>query len=204
MDTINKSELPAIGSPLLGGFYAGLFLLAGELQALIVAPKEIGQHNKVVWGEYGKSIAATSCIDGHINTRALEEAGNEAAIQIRAMAVAGNDEGLWYIPSRDELEICYRNLKPTTTENYCSFRDGDNTSSVPVGELYTEESPAQTSVELFKSAAAEAFDAAWYWSSTQCSASYAYFQAFNDGSQLIDLKGTDFRVRAVRRLSVIQ
>ena len=209
MDTINKSSLPAIGSPLLGGFYAGLFMLNSKnlnpkLQALIVSPKAQGQFSGVEWGEYGQLIDATSCFDGHANTHAMAATGNKAAASILALSIAGEDEGLWYIPSRDELEICYRNLKPTTEENYCSFRDGDNASSVPVSYPYTEQSPAQTPAALFQHGAAEAFDDAWYWSSTQLSAYLAYLQVFSGGHQSLTRKASDYRVRAVRRLSVIE
>lgn len=204
MDTINKSSLPAIGSPLLGGFFAGLFNLGNQLQALIVSPKAQGQFSGVEWGEYGKRIDATSCFDGHANTHAMAATGNKTAASILALSITGNDEGLWYIPSRDELEICYRNLKPTTQENYCSFRDGDNASSAPVSYPYTEQSPAQTAAELFQHSAAEAFDEAWYWSSTQHSANGADLQHFSDGDQGFSHKDGDCRVRAVRRLSVIE
>ena len=204
MDTINKSELPAIGAPLQGGFYAGLFNLGNQLHALIVSPKAQGQFAGVEWGEYGQLIDATSCFDGHANTHAMAATGNKTAASILALSIAGNDEGSWYIPSRDELEICYRNLKPTTQENYCSFRDGDNASSVPVCYPYTKQSPAQTTAEQFQHAAAEAFDDAWYWSSTQYSAYDAFVQHFSDGTQGYGHKATGCRVRAVRRLSVIQ
>lgn len=204
MDTINKSSLPAIGAPLLGGFFAGLFNLGNQLQALIVSPKAQGQFAPAPWGEYGQLIDATSCFDGHANTHAMAATGNKTAASILSLSIAGEDEGLWYIPSRDELEICYRNLKPTTQENYCSFRDGDNASSVPVSYPYTAQSPAQTPAELFQHGASEAFDDAWYWSSTQHSANHAYLQYFSDGFQLSYHKVNDYRVRAVRRLSVIE
>lgn len=207
MDTINKSSLPAIGAPLLGGFYAGLFTMDSQLpikQALIVSPKAQGQFSGVEWGGYGQLIDATSCFDGHANTHAMAATGNKTAASILSLSITGEDEGLWYIPSRDELEICYRNLKPTTQENYCSWRDGDNGSSVPVSYPYTAQSPAQTPAELFQHGAAEAFDDAWYWSSTQHSANFACLQLFSDGYQDGNHKGSGYRVRAVRRLSVIE
>lgn len=204
MDTINKSSLPAIGAPLLGGFFAGLFNLDNQLQALIVSPKAQGELADVEWGNYGTEIDAASCFDGHANTHAMAATGNTAAASILALSITGEDEGLWYIPSRDELEICYRNLKPSKRENFCSFRDGDNASSAPAGYPYTEQSPAQTPAELFQDGAAEAFNEAWYWSSTQCSAYHAYVQDFSGGLQDYDRKGNDGRVRAVRRLSVIE
>ncbi len=46
----------------------------------------------------------------------------------------------------------------------------------------------------------EQFDTdAWYWTSTQCSASRAWFQYFYYGTQLDDSKSVEARARAVRR-----
>jgi hypothetical protein len=202
MNTINRSELPAIGAPLASGFYAGLFNLDNQLHALIVSPKEQGQTKGVKWGEYGTAIDARSCNDGLANTAAMAKVGNETAAKILQMEIDGSAG--WYIPSRDELEICYRNLKPTTDDNYCTYRDGDNASSVPVGYPYTAETPAQTTAEAFQKDAPEAFDAAWHWSSTQYSAYFAYIQFFGDGYQVSHLKDVEYHVRAVRRLLVIE
>ena len=56
---------------------------------------------------------------------------------------------------------------------------------------------------LFKHFKGE-FQADWYWSDTQRAGneSYAYVQNFNDGTQIWDRKGTDYRARAVRRLPI--
>jgi hypothetical protein len=43
----------------------------------------------------------------------------------------------------------------------------------------------------------------WYWTSTQYSAYLAFIQDFGDGHQHDGLKGSSYRARAVRRLSVI-
>lgn len=42
----------------------------------------------------------------------------------------------------------------------------------------------------------------WYWSSSQCSRSYAWCQAFAYGGSGADLKGNEFRARAVRRVQL--
>lgn len=143
MKQIQKSELPAIGTALAGGFYAGLFRNGDQLQALIVSPKAEGQIEDAEWGNYGNKIeGAMSCFDGFTNTKDMAAAGSGLAKRILALRIADLDD--WYLPSRDELEICYRHLKPTTDRNYCSFRDGDNASSVPAGYPYSKESPARS------------------------------------------------------------
>lgn len=99
-------------------------------------------------------------------------------------------------------ELQYRHLKPTTQQNYCWNRDGENPSSLPVGELYTEESPVQTTVEAFKAGGPEAFQPRWYWSSTQRSASGAFVVDFDDGSQGSLAKNDELRVRPVRSVLI--
>lgn len=117
------------GEAFEGGFYAGRFMLDGAEYALIVSPKFEGELEEAVWGERRKDIpGATSCNDGLANTRAMAEAGSAIARWMLAMDINGFTD--WYLPSRDELELCYRNLKPTTQTNYTSFRDGDNPSSL--------------------------------------------------------------------------
>ena len=50
----------------------------------------------------------------------------------------------------------------------------------------------------------EQFTPNWYWSSEQHSANalYAWLQYFSNGNQIINLKGGEFRARAVRRLVI--
>ncbi len=201
--TIKKSELPQTGEPLNGGYFYGLMQADGNLYALIVAPKALGQYpSHIAWGKYGENSAAISCYDGAANTQAMATEGSAAAQWALELDIGGRKD--WYIPARDEVEIQYRELKPTTQKNYCSFRDGDNSSSVPVGYPYASEYPAQTLAPLFQEGGTEAFDAAWYWSSTQSSANYAYVQYFGGGKQDYDRKANASRVRAVRRELVIE
>ncbi len=200
--TISKKDLPAIGAPLGGGYYAGLFLIGTEQFALVVSPKADGQHDDGPWGEAGTRIDADSCFDGLANTIAMAACDYKLGIWARGLNIAGHDD--WYLPSRDELEICYRNLKPTTRENYCTFRDGDNASSIPPGYPYTEESPAQTTVEAFKEGGSEAFRETWYLSSTQSAAYGAFIQGFGGGTQTSDPKSIHTWGRAVRRILVIE
>ena len=192
--------LPAIGAAFEGGFFTGRFALDGKIYALIVSPKANGEHDDIAYGEYGQEIAgAGSFNDGMANTIAMADAGSDMARWALNLNIDGHTD--WYIPSRDELELMYRNLKPTTRSNYV-YRHGENPSSVPVGYPYTEESPAQTSVEDFQSGGAEAFEDEWYWSSSQFSAYYAWLQYFIDGTQYGDGKSDEFRARAVRRLII--
>jgi hypothetical protein len=131
----------------------------------------------------------------------------------------------WYLPARDELELCWRNLKPTTDNNYTgtdrptgaaasyqtlgSFGDtanthGLNNNSAPTGAAYTSTVPGRVANASFQSGGAEAFTygSAFYWSSTEYAASFAWLQRWNSsipGFQVNGEKTNSFRVRAVRR-----
>lgn len=200
MNGINQANIPAIGAALEGGFYADRLQIDGQQYALIVAPKAEGETTGK-WGEYGADVpGARNYNDGHANTIAMAEAGSALAQWALGLNIGGYAD--WYIPSRDELEILYRNLKPTDSENYCSFRDGDNASSLPAGYPYTEESPAQTAVEAFQAGQAEAFEPGWHWASTQSSPYNAWLQGFNDGHQSLLHEILELRARAVRKILI--
>jgi hypothetical protein len=107
----------------------------------------------------------------------------------------------WYMPAKNELEVCYFNLKPTTTSNNTS--SGTNTNAVPSrGSNYTVGTPAQTSATDFQTGNTEAFAAGFYWSSTEFNATSAWAQTFSTGFQTNDGKLGSTYVRAVRRVAV--
>lgn len=187
------------GAEVEGGFFAGVVVVNGLKYGVVVSPKTRGEFADE-WGNPGEKIEARHLSDGLANTQAMAAADSKIATQALGLDINGFQD--WYIPARDELELIYRNLKPTPQQNWCTFRDGENPSSVPVGILYTDESPGQTSVDDFRAGRGEAMDPAWYWSSTQSSADYAFVQHFYDGCQSYGRKGYSFRVRAVRRFLI--
>ena len=199
---LNHPTLPAaIGAALAGGFFAGIIRINGEEHALVVAPKDIGE-KKGIWNGSDKPVpGATSYFDGLENTVAMAEAGSELAQWARTINHEGFDD--WYIPSRDELEIVYRNLKPTTETN-ATYRSGDNPSSSPVGYPYTRDLPAQTAASAFQEGGAEALADDWYCSSTQraSNTAYAWGQDFDFGYQDDFHKSYAGRARAVRRFKL--
>lgn len=205
MQAIVKEEIPSVpGTPYAGGFYVSKFELNGELFALVVAPKAGGQRNDIEWNESSKQVeGAVSYIDGMANTEAMATAGSELAKWARELQIGGFND--WYIPSQDELELCYRYLKPTTEDNTHYMRSGINLSAVPPTRPYTKEIPVQTSAEPFRDENAEAFDERAYWSSTQCAGdeSSAWAQCFSlGGFQDWGLKCYVFRARAVRKIKL--
>ncbi|MBM2883960.1 DUF1566 domain-containing protein [Chromobacterium phragmitis] len=201
MNAPMQQTIPAeIGTPFEGGFYAGRFNCDGAAYALIVSPKTQGE-TSMTWGEYGQDIpGARSYFNGLANTQAMAEAGSDLAKWALDLNISGHTD--WYIPSRDELEMLYRAFKPTAEENDCSFRDGDNASSIPAGYPYTAEEPSQTAASAFRDGGAEAFADAWHWASTPYSPNTAWTQGFVGGYQGRYHKYYELRARAVRRILI--
>jgi len=194
--------LPIIGTTMDGGFYAGRIRIADQVFALIVAPKIEGE-TEAVWHDEEKRIdGVQSFNDGAANTQAMAEAGSDLAKWARDLRIAGHAD--WYLPSQDELEVMYRNLKPTTRENYCWARAGINLSAVEPTRPYTPDFPKQTLAEAFQAGGEQAFTKKWYWSSTQHAsyADYAWCQTFNYGDQVSSDVNNELRARAVRRLTI--
>ena len=185
-----------VGQPFEGGFYGGKIRIGVAIFAIVWAPKAEGEIKGLWLDAYTSVPGATSCFDSMANTRAMADAGSPIAKWALGLEINGFND--WVIPARDVLELAYRNLKPSTTENYCSFRDGDNPSSMPAGFPYIEDDPLQTTVADFQKGGAEAFDETWYWSSTQYSEGTAWGQDFSSGDSRNANKGIKGRARAVR------
>jgi hypothetical protein len=203
MHAATDNQPATIGAPLGGGFYAGRISIAGVLYALIVAPKEDGEKEDVSWLDSEKRVAgADSYCDGMQNTVAMAEAGSELAQWARGLDIGGHAD--WFIPSQDELEILYRNLKPTKQKNYLYARSGMNVSAVPPTFAYSADLPAQTAAPAFAEGGEQAFADEWYWSSTQRAAydDDAWTQSFSLGNQGGNFKSASLRARAVRRFPI--
>ena len=200
MHTHQKFPQP-IGSPLEGGFYGGKIRIGMAIFAIVWAPKADGEIVGKWLDSYTNVPGAASCFDSMANTKAMAEAGSAIAKQALAANIGGFTD--WCIPARDVLELGYRHLKPTTDETCCSFRDGDNPSSVPVGYPYTQAEPVkQTAVEAFQHGGPEAFEPVSYFASTQYSEYGAWLQYFDYGYQRGLDKLLSRRVRVVRLIQI--
>ena len=194
-----------IGQAFGGGFYAGQIGVSGTAtHYLIVGPVASAENSSKQYKNANTATAgADSVIDGPQNTADIVADGNStvypAAHFCNDLVIGGFSD--WYMPAKNELEVCYYNLKPSTTSNNTS--SGINTNAVPSrGSNYTAGTPAQTSATDFQTGGAEAFAAAIYWSSTEDSATTAWTQFFDNGFQNFYVKTYSNRVRAVRRLPV--
>ena len=195
----------AIGDAYQGGYYAGQISTAGNSIAdynLVVGPVASAESSSKQWKTTNTSTAGTSSvIDGPANSAAMNNASHPAAQFCEAVTAGGYTD--WYLPAKNELEVCYYNLKPNTTSNNTS--SGTNTNAVPSrGSNYTSGTPAQTSAANFKDTGAEDFTAFLYWASTESSAIDAWTQYFGPGLQRsYSSKAAGlYRVRAVRRVAV--
>ncbi|CAB4153787.1 Fibronectin type III [uncultured Caudovirales phage] len=196
--------LPVIGAAFGGGFYAGQISTAGTGVAthnLVVGPVASAQNTSKQWKTANTSTSGTaSVINGPANSTAMNNASHPAAQFCEAVNTGGQTD--WYMPAKDELEVCYYNLKPDTTGN--STGSGTNTNAVPSrGSNYTSGTPARTSASAFQTGGAEAFTALnIYWSSTEQSSSNGFSQTFDTGNQGFYSKDYTASVRAIRRVAV--
>ena len=199
-----KDVPTTIGQAYGGGFYAGKINVSGTQYYLIVAPKATGEASGKTWGTYGATTGITSVINGPANSASLDALGADyqAANFCENLTIGGFSD--WYLPSKNELEVLYYFLKPTTTAN--NTASGSNANAVspePISTNYSSGSPAQTSAGIgFRTGETDAFASDYYWSSTEYSSNYAWAQYFNGGNQDYGDKYSGFYVRAVRRIAV--
>ena len=202
-----------VGQKFSGGAFVGVIRESDECYALIVAPG----CTETTGIPFKTSKTATpntqSVNNGWTNTRAMNNDSHPAAQYCCILTEGGYTD--WYLPSRDELELCYRYLKPGTDYNttYAAgnfsgnlgLANGTNPNSVPAGATYTLTNPAQTAVIAFRTGGVEAFNSAYYWTSTEYSAttSNTLFQNFGYGYYGNFCKTcTRYKVRAVRRVLI--
>ena len=196
---------------------------------IIVAPKSSGDNASTAYknADTAAPAATGTLTEGRKATLAMVAADNATVYPAAHWANNLNINGKtdWYLPARDELELCWRNLKPTTNNNYTTANrpaaatpnyqnlgsyggteatHGLNKNSDPSGAAYTATVPAQTTAAAFKTGGAEAFEfgSSYYWSSTEYNATTAWFQYFftgSEGFQGYSSKTAAYRARAARR-----
>lgn len=168
--------LPQIGSPFGGGFFAGEMTVEGIRYALVVAPKADGEKLELEYKlkDRGAADGTDSDDDGVANSNRINDENHPAAAFCKSLSIGGFDD--WYLPSRDELHMLWRNLGPRR----------------------------KNTPDLFREDAAEAFVADWYWSSTEFASDvgYAWVLDFDDGYQSNGSKNYYNAVRAVRRVQL--
>ena len=197
--------LPAIGSAYGGGFFAGQINQSGTVYNLVVADKTVGQTVQSN-GSYGvDDPGSVSVIDGPTNSAYLAARGGAygAAQFCENLNTGGYTD--WYQPAKNELEVLYYFLKPTTALNDTPGY-GVNANAVspePVSTGYTTTAPPQTSAAAFQTGGAQALTATDpnFLTSTQNNAYGWWVQPFTNGAQTTISKNAGATVRAIRRVA---
>jgi hypothetical protein len=231
--------LPNIGDNVFGGYYAGLIdttragaIISGDASAtglkymLIMAPKSLELAPGTLWkttNDAGPTGVRTRW-DGLTASEAMAAAGAvyQAATYCHGLTYPGDGYSRWYLPAMDELELLYRNLKPTTDANYvtpwtssagsypyngAAVNHGYDPASDPSGAAHTSGAPAQSGLALFQTGGAQCLDgvtSVYYWVSTEYDAANAWNQYAGGGyagfQNNSNKANTLVRVRPVRRV----
>ena len=205
-----SQQIPIVpGTPYAGGFYVGRMLVDAQKYALIVAPKASGQTTLAWKATNTTTLNTTSVWDGFSNTAAMvADSANHAAAQwCAALSIGGFAD--WFLPATEQLELCYRNLKPRTNSNDTATLSGVNNSSDPQGTTYTASDPAQTPADAFRYVVAtnvhgaeEFYITTAYWTSTNASAASSYTKEFLAGARADATKVSNLLVRACRMIKI--
>jgi hypothetical protein len=200
------TPLPALGGAFGGGFFAGQISTAGNGVAdynLVVGPLSTAQSSKQ-WKIVNTSSSGTSSvINGPANSTAMNDVTHPAAQFCEGLTIGGFSD--WYMPAKNEQDVCYYNLKPSTDANNTS--SGINANAVPARASNYTNSPSvpsqTTAADFITSTGTEAYTLNSYWSSTEFSATKGNLQNFSTGDQTNTSNKTySYRVRAIRRVAV--
>lgn len=194
-----------------GGFGSGANWSINVRYRVIKAPKASGETNNLAW-KNANTLAPASAgtlVEGWKSTTGLVAAGDASVYPMAHWCRNRNIGGYtdWYMPSRDEMEVLIRNLKPGTVANSTANRptgsvhnyqnqgaypdltnaNGANRNSDPNGAVYTTTVPGQTTPVAFRTGGAEALVAvvtagSGYWTSTEHAATTAIFIETNDSN----------------------
>lgn len=195
--------VPAVGEAFGGGYYVGKMQYPDGIYALVIAPKATGEDSSFTrfYANAGVSFSGnTSVYDGLVirdNMIAAGIANFPAQQWCNGLTIGGFTD--WYLPAREELEICYRYLKPTTGANITTV--GATAHSVPPTSNYVAGNPAQTTAALFR-ATTQRFASDYYWcASYSGDAEYpGHVIRMTTGARAVTPYDDTYYIRAVRRV----
>ena len=199
---------PVIGSAYQGGYMGGQISYASAFTAgngvaqynLIVSPAATG-FTSTVWKTSSTASTSPDGTDGWANSVALNTAGHSAVNFCRALTIGGYTD--WYLPSMNEMEILYWNLKPDTAAHSGNGWPG-NEYAIPsrYGLSNYSTHPGQTPVAIFQAGGAQAITGN-YWTSSNWGNEWGrYLDIGSGGFAWGMLKYYNNGVRAIRRVGV--
>lgn len=195
--------VPTLGSAYQGGFFAGQININSVIYNLVLSPRATGEVPASVYKNDALGFTGnTSTNDGKLIQQNMVAAGITkfpAQQAVMALTIGGFND--WYIPSKLELEIVYRNLKPTTAQNVTT--SGANASAVPATSNYSAANPVRTTVLDFRSTGTNYMTADYYYSATQgpSGALWVHGKRFTTGVDGEDKAEFDYPVRAMRKVA---
>ena len=207
---------PTLGTALAGGFFAGLYSMNANgvpTHKLILAPKSTGEYlGAWMTAVNVSSPGAQSTSDGYSNTINTNNSNHPISQYCINKTVGGYTD--WYCPSKNELEICYRNFKPSALSNNTS--SGSNPNAVPPTGNYTTTAPTTTTAPYYApggsdrwSTSAPSAPSGTYWTSTRQSGAtglpwvqYMYSNGGAGNQQLIAPRTNQGFVRPMRKVPV--
>lgn len=166
--SIAQAPPGGFGTSYEGGYYAGTMTDGTDQYHLVVSDKTherfLPRFNGSATDDGGQGDTNTHA--GYDNT-AIEYKGAptggtadedyEAASYVSGLNIGGYND--WYIPAKDELELMYRSLKPTSNPNF--IQAINNTNAVdpsPMQGQYSAGAPSQTASNSFKASGSEYFN----------------------------------------------
>ena len=197
------APVPIVGSALGGGYFAGQISTTASGVAnynLIVAPLSSGASSSIQWKVTKTGGDSTSYVDGYANSTTYNSTTYPAMYFCKGLSIGGFTD--WYLPAYYELDVCYYNLKLSTTAN--DTATGTNIYAVPPrASNYTTSVPAQTSAAIFQTSGAQAWALANYWASTVAGYAVAWTRYFGTGGTgTYGAKNYSFSCRAIRKVAV--
>jgi hypothetical protein len=206
LNVIGRSYIvppPTIGTAYQGGYMGGQISTTQNGVAthnIVVSPLATGG-GTMQWKTSNTVSTNPDGYDGYANSVALYTAGHTAAIFCRDLTIGGYTD--WYLPSMQEIEILYWNLKPTTAGHNSTIWPYNNIAVPNRVSLSTYDThPGQTTAALFQSGGAQAFAADNHWTSNNWGDTWGRYTSFSDGFAWGATKTTSNPVRAIRKVVV--